>query len=282
MISDCQTNTIYLADTLRMDNAAEYRKFRKLLESYGVTVKVLNWTNDIYCRDFMPVQVDEYDFIQFVFKPDSYYKRSEIEMITNPVLVHIANKLQHIRYSNIILDGGNVVKWRDKVIITDKVYVDNRYQFESDEAILKQLEEELKCRVIIIPRYPGEKTGHADGLVRFIDERNVFINDTYGEPGKWLDDFLQVLDKNGLKTVELPCLTKSGQKSGDGLYINYLHAGNLVVVPQFELKEDKDALLKITDAFSKNCRVVPYNSDKIAEYGGVLNCATWSIISETS
>lgn len=278
MVSDYQTNTVYLADALRMVDTAEYKRFWKFLESHGVTVNVLKWTNDIYCRDYMPVQIEEHDFVQFVYKPDSYYKRREIEMITNPVLVHIANKLQHIRYSNIILDGGNVVKWKDKVIISDKVYVDNRYQFESDEAILKQLEAELKCRVIIIPRYPGEKTGHADGLVRFIDESTVFINDTFGSSKKRLNDFREILEKNELTPVELPCTTKSGQESGDGLYINYLHAGNLVVVPQFGLKEDKDALRKITDAFKKNCRVVPYNSDKIAEYGGVLNCATWTIM----
>lgn len=180
------------------------------------------------------------------------------------------------------MDCGNLVKWKDKVIITDKVYDDNRYQFESDNAILNQLEAELKCRVIIIPRYPGEKTGHADGLVRFIDENTVFINDTFGASRKWLNDFRQILDKYELTPVELPCPIIPGQKSGNGLYINYLRIGNLVVVPQFGLKEDKDALRKITDAFCKNCRVVPHNSDKIAEYGGLLNCATWSILSETS
>lgn len=71
MISDSQTNTVYLADALRMDDAAEFKRFRTFLESHGVTVKVLNWTNDIYCRDFMPVQVDKNDFVQFVFKADS-------------------------------------------------------------------------------------------------------------------------------------------------------------------------------------------------------------------
>lgn len=276
MISDSQTNTVYLADALRMDDPAEYKRFRKFLESYGVTVKVLKLTSDIYCRDYMPVQVDKNDFVQFVFRPD-YIEKKDYKYVSNPPLVHMANDLKHIRYSNIILDGGNVVKWKDKVIITDKVYDDNHYQFESDEAILKQLEKELKCEVIIIPRYPGEKTGHADGLVRFIDENTVFINDTYGEPRKWLNDFRQILEENELTPVELPCTTKSGQESGDGLYINYLHSGNLVVVPQFGLEEDEDALRKINDAFKKNCRVVPYNANKIAEYGGVLNCATWTI-----
>jgi agmatine deiminase len=265
-----------------MDYPAEFRKFRKFLESYEVTVKVLNWTNDIYCRDYMPVQVDEHDFVQFVFKPDSYFKRSEIELITNPVLVHIANKLQHIRYSNVILDGGNVVKWKDKVIITDKVYDDNRYQFESNDAILNQLEEELKCRVVIIPRYPGDNTGHADGLVRFIDENTVFINDPLGGSKKWQRQFLDCLNEHQLDVVKLPCTMKDGQETGDGLFINYLHVGKSVVVPQFgPLHADKKAIEAIEKELGRNNNVVPYPSKTIAKHGGVLNCATWTIRSNS-
>jgi len=52
----------------------------------------------------------------------------------------------------------------------------------------------LKCQVIIIPEYPHELTGHADGLIRFIDDDTVFINETYAEPEKeWLRNFLGIL-----------------------------------------------------------------------------------------
>lgn len=53
---------------------------------------------------------------------------------------------------------------------------DNSYQFQEAE-ILAKLEKDLQCRVIIIPEYPGELTGHADGLIRFIDDITGFIND---------------------------------------------------------------------------------------------------------
>ena len=70
---------------------------------------------------------------------------------------------------------------------------------------------------------------------------------------------------------------EENQASGNGLYINYLHVGNLVVVPQFRLPEDKKAFQIIEAVMGKKNKVVPYNAITISKYGGVLNCATWSI-----
>jgi len=94
--------------------------------------------------------------------------------------------------------------------------------------------------VIIIPEYPHELTGHADGLIRFIDDDTVFINETYAEPEKeWLHKFLGVLTENNVLHFKLPCLMTGKQITANGLYINYLHVGNLVVVPQYKMKEVK-------------------------------------------
>ena len=95
----------------------------------------------------------------------------------------------------------------------------------------------LKSDIIIIPEYPNEETGHADGLIRFIDENTVFINDTkYENEKKWLGKLLTILKENKLNYIELPCYINSKQGTADGLYINYLHLGNLIIVPQFGKK----------------------------------------------
>ena len=278
MITDTQTNTVYLADDFQKECPEEFKKFKALIEKHNIRVKVLKQTKDRYCRDFMPVQVDEKLLIQFVFNPDGYFDLDQFRYISNPVLAGISSKLSKPIYSKIILDGGNVVKWNDKVIISDKVFDDNLYQFKDKESILKQLEEELHCRVVIIPRYPGDKTGHADGLIRFIDANRVFINDTNNDPEtEWVRIFLKVLKENNLIATELPCTMEADQESAEGLYINYLHAGNLVVVPQFGLREDEKALEIMKEVMGNTYTVVPYDSSIIAEYGGVLNCATWSV-----
>jgi hypothetical protein len=54
-------------------------------------------------------------------------------------------------------------------------------------------------------------------------------------------DFLGVLTENNLLHIKLPFPMTGKQITANGLYINYLHVGNLVVVPQFNMKEDKIA-----------------------------------------
>ena len=118
----------------------------------------------IICR----CRLRENDFVQFVFRPKAYFEPQQYAEISNPVLVGLMNNLNTPRYSPLILDGGNVIKAENKVIITDRVFKDNIYQFDSESEILTQLEKDLKCQVIIIPEYPNELTGDVDGLIRFI------------------------------------------------------------------------------------------------------------------
>ena len=226
----------------------------------------------------MPVQVAENNFVQFVFRPKSYFEQNQYAEITNPVLVGLVNSLDTSRYSPLILDGGNVIKANDKVIVTDRVFKDNLYQFGSEAAILAQLEKDLKCKVIIIPEYPNELTGHADGLIRFIDDDTVFINETYAETEKvWLRKFLRALTENNLLHIKLPCPMTGKQITADGLYINYLHVGDLIIVPQFKMKEDKTALQTFKEVFGGKYSVVPFDARWIAKYGGVFNCASWTV-----
>jgi len=235
MITDNETNTVYFSNLVPEDFPDPFKELNRIIESAGFTVRLLAETYDYYCRDYMPVQVAENDFVQFVFRPKAYFEPKQYPEITNPVLVGLMNNLDAPRYSPLILDGGNVIKAKHKVIITDRVLKDNMYQFGSEVDIVTQLEKDLRCQVIIIPEYPNELTGHADGLIRFIDDNTVFINDTYGEPEKeWLRKFLGVLAENALLHIKLPCPMAGTQISAEGLYLNYLHVENLVIVPQNE------------------------------------------------
>lgn len=279
MIADHHTNTVCLSNVTKEDFPEQSDAFLKILNEHGINTAILNNTEDYFCRDFMPIQVSENDFVQFVFRPQRHFKKHEYDCISNPVLIELTNNnLIQSRYSALILDGGNVVKWENKAIITDRVYSDNLYQFGSEEAIKKQLEKDLQCEIIIIPEYPGEPTGHADGLIRFINGNTVFINDIQNEPEKqWLHDFSLSLENNGLSHIELPCPMKDGQESAMGLYINYLHVGKIVIVPQFGLKKDDNAINTIQKAYGNSYTIIPFEATWIGQKGGVFNCCTWSI-----
>jgi agmatine deiminase len=68
------------------------------------------------------------------------------------------------------------------------------------------------------------------------------------------------------------------QSTAEGLYINYLQVGNLIVVPHFNKKRDDNRALSIyKEIFGSKFSVVPFDARRIAEGGGVLNCASWTV-----
>lgn len=288
MIADQQTNTVYFSDVTFSEFRREMKELTVIIQKAGYKVNELMGTDDYYCRDFMPVQVSKNDLVQFVFRPASYFSEETYEYISNPVFVEIVNPNQFARprYSPIILDGGSLVKWENKVILTEKVLKDNRYQFPNDQAVIDRLKFDLspvssveKTEIILIPEYPGEETGHADGLLRFADANTVFINDTKTEPEKeWLKKTLSILAEHHIKHIDFPCELKENAPTADGLYINYLQIGKLIIVPQFGFKSpDKQAVEIMKSTFGKMCQIVPLKANWIAEYSGVFNCMSWTV-----
>lgn len=279
MIFDQQTNTVYFSNNLPEEFPKEFVQLAGIIKESGYKVKFLVGADDFYCRDFMPVQVSENDFVQFVFNPQAYLKGEDLNFISNPIYVGLMTPgLTKPRYSPLILDGGNIIKWENKVIITKRVLTDNRYQFPDENSIIERLKFDLKSEIIIISEYPYEETGHADGLIRFIDANTVFVNEPDPENTQWEKEFRMELEQYNLKAIELPCTVDSKYNSAEGLYLNYLHVGNLIVVPQFGYKPaDKKAMDIINSVYGKTHRVIPYKANWLAINGGVLNCASWTV-----
>lgn len=132
--------------------------------------------------------------------------------------------------------------------------------------------------IIFIPWQKTDFTGHADGMVRFIDDNTVLIND-YKNEDTFKLELVEILQAAGLKTIKLPYhpYENTSNDHAFGVYINYLQINNLIFLPiyggQFS-RFDKEAIL-LMEAFFKN--VIPIESNEIAKYGGILNCITWNI-----
>ncbi len=174
MIIDKETNKVYFSSQSKYDFKGELLGIQSILKKHNINWEYIEGTKDYFCRDYMPVQVAEKRLVQFKFHPDYLLRPDRLKYLTNIKEVHNKNEFLNdfdITFSNIILDGGNVIKWKDKVIITDKVFTENKNLKPSD--IINELKQILECEIIIIPSYPNEETGHADGLVRFIDGNTV-------------------------------------------------------------------------------------------------------------
>ena len=181
--------------------------------------------------------------------------------------------------SGLWLDGGNLVRWKDKVILTDKVFKENRRW--SHKQVRRNLSEFLGVdRLIFIPAEPQEWLGHADGVVRFVADDTVIVNDySYTDPD-YRQCLLDEMDRAGLKVIELPYMPPQrytrGIGSAIGVYVNFLQVQGAIFVPTYRKPED-DFVCRCLEEVFPHDRIIPVESTWLAAEGGVLNCIAWGI-----
>lgn len=278
MIQDNETNKLFLADCLETKQSKFFQRFEQVLKECDIHPHFLPNTKDIWAVDYMPIQIAKNKFIQFVYKPDylntPYYKKT----ISNTDTVCKEIGIKTIK-SNLNIDGGNVVRSKNKVIMTDKAFYENK-GFSKTE-ITKQLIELFEIdELIFIPwDSVNDKIGHADGMVRFINEDSVLINDYSIESKKFQHDFRLAIDKSCLNIIELPYnpVLKQNSISATGIYINYLQMQQAIILPTFNHKLDEQAFKIMSECF-KEQKVVTLESIDIAKKGGILNCITWNVL----
>ena len=277
LITDTETNTVFVSSLLNYRYPVLYESLSKILLKENIELQELKNTKDIWCRDYMPVQLGEHDFLQFIFHPDYLKAREYRNLRTRPALAY-PEFLRLVRESDITLDGGNIVKYKNKVIITNKVIDENSGYSKTD--LLDLLKEELEVdQVIVIPQLPDDITGHSDGMVRWIDEKNVLVNDfrKYHRKG-YAEQLKKSLETQGLRITLMPWDGWKNKEAMDdtGDYINFLHVGNLIILPEFDTLMDSMAKSVIRHCYPK-AKVYGINCRQIAREGGLLNCCTWNI-----
>lgn len=278
MIRDQETNTVYFSDKIQTDSQYKlaFNRIQSLLDKHNVKYKFLKNTKDIWCRDYMPIQLEVDKFIQFRYEPT--YLKTEFELQSEPKIVLESNKIS-AEFSNINLDGGNVIKWTDKVILTTRVLKENP-QISSAE-LTHELERLFNAEILYIPNIASDLTGHADGHLRFIDSKTVLVNNLENEIKYWRDGFLKMVKQAELDFVEIPWFEHKDKKypySAIGGYVNYLEIGNLILFPIFEIDENKDKqAISIIESVYPERIIEPINVNEIAKQGGLLNCTTWTV-----
>lgn len=272
--------TVYMSALMNTRYPQTCKRLTDILSRHNIPYAFLEGTKDIWCRDYMPVQTPSGKLIQFTYDP-SYLKSAKYADSRSDVKhVDEINGFKPI-FSDINLDGGNVVMYGNKAIITDRVFSENPEWDKTD--LRAELSKLLECEIIIIPAYKLEYdfTGHADGMMRLIDENAVLVNDLNEDFAYMRKDIVKALDSANLKYVNFPFFDhkiKGNSEHAIGIYINYLEVGDLIVMPVFGVPGNKDveALAKLKEVFpDKIIETIDYN--EIALMGGVLNCTTWII-----
>lgn len=276
MITEIETNRLYLSECLAEDFPLFYSAFKKVLTESKINFDFIENTNDVWAVDYMPIQISKNEFVQFSYNPD--YLIEYPDLITDTDLVCKSFKELKITKSKLVVDGGNVIRGKDKVIMCDKVFHENEKLEEGK--IIEQLEEFFQVsKIIFVPWDLDDFTGHADGMVRFIDDDTVLINKYLGDNPEFETSFRMSLRNAGIKWEELPYNPQPDPTcmSARGLYLNYLQMEQGIIMPTYNFKSDEKAF-KVLENIFQGQKVFTVESSELAREGGVLNCITWNIL----
>jgi len=277
MTKKTTTPTLFLSELLKTDYKRFWGRFHKILQEQGVTPQFLPNTADIWARDYMPVQIGPKKFVQFRYEPDYLLLYPDEQTDPDDVTAGMDHDW-HITHSELLVDGGNIVRHKNTVMMCEKVLYANSDYYMTD--LIEMLKNQLEAdRIIFLPWAVDDEFGHADGIARFVDEKTVLIN----QENIYEDEYYQIalratLHNVGLTWIELPFNTPEFHNSisARGLYLNYLELGNKLFVPKFNLDEDAAAAEILARLFPQK-EVIQVLSNEIARQGGVLNCIAWEV-----
>ena len=155
MITDNLTTAVYFSDLLPKKCPNLNQHIAETLEANRIPYAYLSGTKDIWCRDFMPIQIAEDCFVSYKYTPNYLQDKTGLRLQTNPevVLQTQQNRLTHVLQNavevDLILDGGNVVKCGNIIVMTEKVFAENRDK--SPIEVDRILEDAFQCDVLYLP-----------------------------------------------------------------------------------------------------------------------------------
>lgn len=284
LIHDEVTNVVYFSPWLKDKNEGHpefYHHLKDVLNEIGIEFKELKSTNDYWARDYMPIQLGENEFLKYRYYPDylvNSKKKSDIETITNATKVLRGMGISY-RSTTLIIDGGNMVPCGPYIVMTDKVFSENRKK-KNDADFKALLESELGHPVIIIPWTPHEDDvyGHSDGFIKWCGDNRILMGnhgDCYPEEAA---SIRRILESYGFEVTEMLFKDKvdSPCYNLNWAYINFLQVGKNIIMPKFNIEEDAIAKQYIQEAFP-DCCIRQIEMEDIAKKGGALHCLSWNV-----
>jgi len=238
---------------------------------------------DLWMRDFPPCMPKQQ--IKFKYRPQyisaEQAKFDEGNFYTFAKMV----ELLQLQPSDLVLEGGNIVdNGVDAAITTERPYEDNPNMTKAE--FNKALEAVIKRKLAVIPD-PEDTTGHADGVVTFV-EKDVLLIALYDDADGV--DFYDAMEAAVLKVfpdlnvVPLPCYARKSKSHGfvsaEGSYANSLVTNNAVYLPFFANQTANERAFAVFKNSSKKDVIPVYNAGKVPVLGGSLRCMTWQIDQE--
>ena len=277
MITDFQCNTVYFSDQLQHLAPVTYANLVSAMNRHGADYHLIPNTNAVWCRDYMPIQVTADRFCGFTYDPDYLHDSSELIATRtdgNEVCRGMGFEVE-MPSIPLVIDGGNVIRCVDKVIMVEKVFRENPYPIRETA---KAIEEYFGAELVVLPWDEQEIYGHADGLVRYVGGDCVLLTNYDRFNKGFTRKVLGVLQQHFSDVFKLEYDVKKQHKH-NWAYINWLQIDKLLLIPSFDCPEDEQSLDQIVSLMPLyKDRVEMVNATDLIRHEGCLNCASWGVV----
>jgi len=272
------------------------------LKSFNIKIEY----DDIWVRDTGAIPVNNDEMVAFAFDAWSgLYENAERD-------VTVADKVGQLcgvepKKSNLVLEGGNLTSDGNGTLLTIKDSVLKRNPKPLEE-IEKEMKEILKLRQIIWIEKGlvfDETGGHIDNLCVFANKNTILLswtddksNPQYEISKETFDTLSKAKDVEGepykIVKVPLPDIFHRTEDDCEGIhlrndsknrlinepiqasYINFIFLNGAVIVPQFGLKQDEEALKVFRKTFG-SVAVIPFFAREIVLGGGGIHCVSRNV-----
>ena len=247
-----------------------WANIKQALEENGIAYGLLPNTKDVWARDYMPAYSNGH-YVSYVYNPDYLQNEKDKKYITDNIAEVFDLSNEDVTSTKLVIDGGNVIVCGDKVIMTEKIFDENSSL--SKEEVIAEIERAFSAKLVVIPWDKEEEFGHADGMVRYVSDNHVLINQYKDIDPEFRQKLIDALSPYFSEISELEYGNASSSQSW--AHINYLQVDNYIFVPQLGIMTDKLALEQISKVFPTS-KVVPVEVKGIVKNGGALNCVSWN------
>jgi len=231
---------------------------------------------DIWMRDF--TLVNPASPVQFTYTDASM---SAAEAVATQQTFADYADAQNIQRSNttLIIDGGNIVDdYSGRIITTTRFLEDNGLSMAEGK---QQLRDVLGATDVAILEPDDEALAHSDGMVAWIDDKVLAVNDYSATDPEFHEIVMDELRASfsDVTFVMLPVVfdeqsgADPGIGSACGVNINLVYTPTTLYVPTFDTPNDAAALQVIRDNTSK--QVVEIPSSGVCKFGGSARCTVW-------
>ena len=233
-------------------------------------------TADYWCRDYMPMKSSPKGaYVKYTYRPDYLWDyKTNRKFITDPNPICEDLNLGAMAETSVVMDGGNYVRCNDKIIMTDKVIMENAGTPVT--SLLDHLEKLFLGEVVLLPWDMKDPCGHADGMVADLGNGKLLLNNFRQTMEKRMYKRLCKILEPKFDIVELEYDCKLERDSW--CYLNYLRLPHGILLPclseKFECDNDLAAIETFQNLFP-DLEIMPIYAQPLVKDGGAMHCVTW-------